>query len=114
MAGCWLNACLQLIFTALDQSLGEFNLNSELGIELLELQNKENNQSIDPTNIKLILVFAENRRIAIRKSELMGQITDKHVLKKRLEDVEKMRLNLNRGQQCVQDFFLCLHENVLN
>ena len=44
----------------------------------------------------------------------MGQIEDKQELKKRLENVEKIRLNLDRGQQCVRDFFLCLHENVVN
>ena len=53
MASCWLNACLQVLLTALDHSLTEVNFNSELGRELLKLQKQK---FIDPSNIKEILV----------------------------------------------------------
>ena len=114
MANCWLNACLQLILTALDQTKSDLQFTSELGTELLHLMEIENNQSIDPTNVKQILVCAEDTRIALRKSEEMTKTQSKGELKKRLQNIERLHLNLNTGQQCVRDFFLCLHENVEN
>ena len=44
----------------------------------------------------------------------MSKTQSKGELKKRLQNIERLHLNLNTGQQCVRDFFLCLHENVEN
>jgi hypothetical protein len=68
--------------------------------------------SIDPTYLKSIIVMAEDTRIAIRKSEVMNQILEKHELKRQLKCVDDLHLKLGTGQQCVRDFFLCLKENL--
>ena len=31
-----------------------------------------------------------------------------------MDNIDKMYLNLKNGQQCVRDFFVCLHENMEN
>ena len=111
MASCWLNSCLQLLLTALDHSITEVNFNSELGKELLDIQKQKN---INPTNVKQILVYAENLRITLRRSEIMNNTKNKNELDRRLENLNSLHLNLNTGQQCVRDFFVCLHENLEN
>ena len=107
-------AFISYILTAFDHSSSYPNFNSELGIELINLQKKKSNQSLDPTNVKEILLDAENMRIALRKSEIMATCKENQQLAKQLENVEALRLNLNTGQQFVRDFFLCLNENVTN
>ena len=114
MSSCWLNACLQLILTAFDHIFDELHLSSELGEELLKIQNIQANKCIDPTNVKNIIVCAEDTRIALRKSELMSQIKEEQELSRQLRNVENTHLNLISGQQCVRDFFLCLKENLEN
>ena len=42
------------------------------------------------------------------------EIHDPIELEARISNVESLRLNLNSGQQCVRDFFVCLEENVVN
>ena len=113
MSSCWLNACLHLILTALDHSKSEETMEyfSELGKELKRIQNLI---VIDPTDTKEIMVFAEDTRIATRKSEVMSQIQDQQEQEKQLKQIDQVRLDLNTGQQCVRDFFLCLSENALN
>ena len=111
MATCWLNACLQLVLTALDHSLTDLHLNSELGKELLKLQKQK---FIDPSNIKEILVDAENFRIAVRRSEIINTHKNEDDLNRLLENVNSLHLNLSTGQQCVRDFFVCLKENLEN
>ena len=59
MSTCWLNSCLQLILSGFDHSQLEFHFQSELGTELLSLINTNQNESIDPTTIKNIIIFAE-------------------------------------------------------
>ena len=113
MATCWLNSCLQLILTAMDHSISTQSFTSELGEELLQLQHGDQNTSLDPTNIKDIVVTAEDTRIATRLSELSTEIHDQRQLDERTRAIENLRLNLSTGQQCVRDFFLCLTENVI-
>ena len=111
MSSCWLNACLQLLLTAFDHSEPNFEFYSELGKELLKI----NDQSpIDPTNIKDIIVFAEETRISLRKSEVMSTIKDLDEQQRQLRNIDQVYLNLGFGQQCVRDFFICLNENVSN
>jgi hypothetical protein len=112
-ASCWLNACLQMILTAFDHLSHPLELNSELGNELMRIQN-QSNKSIDPTTVKSILVLAEDTRIAVRKSEIMNQVVDEQELERQLRSIEDLHLNLRTGQQCVRDFFLCLKENLEN
>ena len=111
---CWLNSCLQLILAALDHSKSVLAFTSELGLELLRLQSSEPEFALDATNVKQIIVTAEDTRIATRLSELQEEITDIIQLNARIATVEKSRLNLLHGQQCVRDLFLCLGGNVLN
>lgn len=80
----------------------------------MHLHLTEHNRYIDSTNIKLILVTAEDTRIATRISELATEIYDPFQLEIRTQDVESMRLNLIAGQQCVRNFFLCLNENFVS
>ena len=114
MSTCWLNSCLQLLLSGFDHSQLEFHFRSELGTELLALINTNQNESINPTTIKNILIFAEDMRIASRKSELTSGIDDGKKQAKMLEYVDRVYLNFRTGQQCVRDFFICLKENMDN
>ena len=69
---------------------------------------------LNSTNVKEILVDAEDLRIATRISELAMEVHDPKELIARTANVESLRLNLISGQQCVRDFFVCLEENVVN
>ena len=71
-------------------------------------------KSIDPTTIKNIIVYAEDVRTAMRKSEVTSQNLEKHELERQLKSIDDLHLNLSTGQQCVRDFFLCLQENLEN
>ena len=113
MATCWLNSCLQLLLTAIDHSEESLSFSSELGNELKRLQ-MNNDNILNPTTVKNIIVTAEDTRIATRLSEITSEIDDQIELENQAMAVENMRLNLLSGQQCVRDFFLCLHENILS
>ena len=112
MSTCWLNSCLQLILSGFDHFYPEIAFQSNLGLELMVLKNIQPTQCIDPTVLKNIIVYAEDTRIATRKSELTSGIKDKDELAKMLENVDEMYLNFNNRQQCVRDFFICLNENM--
>jgi hypothetical protein len=114
MSTCWLNSCLQLILSGFDHYNLQLTLHSDLGTELLSLKNLHPMQSIDPSTVRNIIVYAEDMRIAMRKSELTSEIDDKHELIRMLENVDRTYLNLSTGQQCVRDFFICLKENMEN
>ena len=114
MTSCWLNSCIQLILTAIDHHGSQDIFKSELGIELVRLQQSEQDTSLDSTDVKFILVTSEDTRIATRMSELANEIDDPVLLEHRTEDIQSLRLNLISGQQCVRDFFLCLNENFLS
>ena len=79
---------------------------------LSDLTKLDPGQSIDPTNIKNIIIFAEDMRIAKRKSEITDKIKDKNILSNMLRNIDQTYLNLKSGQQCVRDFFICLKENM--
>ena len=112
MATCWLNACLQLVLSALDQNSDDHLFNSELGIELERLQMNQAGVSLDPTNVKDIIVTCEDTRIATRLSELQLEIFDPEELERKSQLVRGFRLNLRNGQQCVRDFFVAVNENL--
>ena len=114
MATCWLNSCLQLILTAMDYDEDTLLFNSELGKELLELHSNTKSESLNPTNVKDILVSTEDIRIATRLSELSSEIADQIQLEEQSRQIRNMRLDLSKGQQCVRDFFICLNENLLS
>ena len=85
MATCWLNACLQLVLSALDHNLDDYFFNSELGIELKRLQINQAGVSLDPTNVK------ESKRIATRLSELQSEIFDPKELERKSQLVRDLR-----------------------
>ena len=60
------------------------------------------------------MVFAEETRIAVRKSEIMSQVEDQEEQRRQLKQVDQVHLDLRTGQQCVRDFFICLNENAAN
>ena len=111
MATCWLNACLQLVLVAFDHKEPYFDISSELGYELIALKVNEEGGSLEPTNVKNIIVTAEDTRIATRISELSAEIDDQIQLQNQIRQVKDTHLNLISGQQCVRDFFICLREN---
>ena len=45
---------------------------------------------------------------------LTAQIADKNELENQLKSVQNMRYNLQSGQQCITDLFLCLQQNVIS
>ena len=112
---CWLNSCLQLVLVGLDydEAANERTLTSALGRELLKMKNYEY-LSIDPTVVKDIIVTAENTRIAQRLSEVGLAVINERQKEKEMEQVRQTYLNLESGYQCVRDFFICLHENLIN
>ena len=112
MATCWLNSCLQLILSAIDQCSASIHLHSELGTELRRLH--ESQDSLDPTGTKNIIVTCEDTRISMRLSELETEIFDPEELENRSEIIRSFRLDLRLGQQCVRDFFVALNENFVN
>ena len=114
MATCWLNSCLQLVLSAMDQNTSDYLFNSELGVELKRLQLNHSRGSLDPTNVKDILVTCEDTRIATRLSELESEINNQEELEKQCRLVQSFRLNLRTGQQCVRDFFVLLNENIFS
>ena len=109
-ATCWLNSCLQLILTALDRFDCPSFLESELGAELIRLRDSNKEISLDPTNVKNIVVAAEDTRIAVRISELEAEIQNKAQLEHQIERVRRLRYDLLHGQQYIKDFFPCLQE----
>ena len=112
---CWLNSCLQLILTALDNHDFCEDFNSELGLELLRLKSDDGKHFLNANGVRNILVTAEDTRIATRMSELNNEVADQDQLNRRMRNIEDLRLNLSSGQQqCVRDFFLCLKENLIN
>ena len=64
--------------------------------------------------MKQIIEAAEDTRISMRISELESNIYDEIELEQQTKNVKALRFNLHGGQQCVRDFFICLHENVLS
>ena len=114
MSTCWLNACLQLVLTAMDYNkfLVKQSLTSELGLELMRLHTISGKMPLDPSIIKDIIVAAEDTRVATRLSEISYEIINKSLLEEQSERIRNLRLDLRSGQQCVRDFFLCMNENL--
>ena len=108
---CWLNSCMQLILTGLDYHEQCNVFFSELGLKLLQLKSQFGKNYLDATDVKAILVEAEDTRIATRISTLTETIKEQDVLHRRVRNLENLRLNLLSGEQCCRDFFLCLGEN---
>ena len=72
------------------------------------------NISIDPTTIKNILSEAEDTRVALKISDYQALINDNELLKRRIDGVRDTYFDLQQGQQCIRDLFICLHENCIN
>ena len=98
----------------MDQNLDDLVLNSELGLELMRLHANTDDCSLDPTNIKDIIVTCEDTRIATRLSEIQSEGLHPIELERRSTIIRDSRLNMRGGQQCVRDFFVLLNENLLN
>ena len=103
-----------MVLSGLDHYPLEINFESEFGLKLYDLLNLGPNKCIDPTEIKDLIIFTEDMRIARRKSEVTEAITNENELSRMLENIDKLYLNMKTGQQCVRDFFICLHENMEN
>ena len=114
MSTCWLNACLQLTLTAIDYNefLAKNSLTSELGLELVRLHTISGKMPLDPSNIKDIIVAAEDTRVATRLSEISYQIINQSLLEEQSARIRNLRLDLRNGQQCVRDFFICMNQNL--
>merc|ERR1712055_1046999 len=81
----------------------------------LYMQNLPVNQSLDPAVIRQLLSEADESRIESEVAEYTQEYAhDPRELRRRLRDLNALRLNLGVGQQCVRDFFLCMRENRLN
>jgi hypothetical protein len=88
--------------SAVDHNGSQGIFTSELGLELLQLQHSKL-RALESTNVKFIIVTAEDTRIATRISELGNEIDDPLQLEIRKEDIQSLRLNFITGQQCVRD-----------
>ena len=112
---CWLNTCLQTLIIAIKSCSNCPQFNSDLGVQLLYMQNSPVNQSLDPAVIRQLLSEADESRIESEVAEYTQEYAhDPRELRRRLRDLNALRLNLGVGQQCVRDFFLCMRENRLN
>ena len=83
---------------SLDHAHVENPFQSELGLMLSDFKNLDPGQSIDPTNIKNIIIFAEDMRNAKRKSEITDEIKDKKLMSNMLRNIVQTYLNLKSGQ----------------
>ena len=108
---CWLNSSLQLVLNGIDHLQCIKTFTSELGRELTNLRSQNSIECLDATLVKQLLTTAEDIRIATRMSELTHDIKDENLLRKRLQNIEDLRLNLAYGQQCIRDFLLCISQN---
>jgi hypothetical protein len=106
-----LNSCLQLLLTAFDASSSIPDFNSDLGLQLQILHVSDITKPLDPSHIKKMLVDADDSRIELQKHYYRQSVEDPCELRRRLRNVEELRLNLGNGQQCVRDFLVCLTEN---
>ena len=109
---CWLNSCLQLVLTALDymdedsfDGAGSYLWNALAGMR------KENTStSLDPTEIKNLLIRTERTRL------IVGNIRQQHSLFD-LQNIPALHGHEGEagrgriGQQDCKDFFYCLDEN---
>ena len=41
----------------------------------------------------------------------MAEVKDPNALSRRMQNINDLRLNLESGEQCVRDFFVCIKEN---
>ena len=57
---CWLNACLQLVLTAIDHSTSSVRFSSDLGLQLNALSSSDGSYPLDATAVKHILVATED------------------------------------------------------
>ena len=112
---CWLNTCLQLLISALDHAeLSGDLFTSNLGRELFKLFQCKEDKCLDPREAKNILSEAEDTRVALRLSELQDSISNPADLKKQTNAVKNLHFNLQEGQHCIRDFFICLQENQIS
>ena len=114
MATCWLNSCLQMVLSAMDQNPNLEDFNSELGAELKKLQINQSGGSLDPTSVKDIIVACEDIRIATRLSDIQQELLTQEEIERQSRHIQGCRLDLRSGQQCVRDFFVALQENLVN
>ena len=107
---CWLNSCLQLILAALDRVEDDEFFTSNLGVELINL--RENNlKSLDPQQVKAIIIEAEDIRVASRLSEIASSVMFQSLKDKQTRLALNQRFNFSEGQQCARDLFMCLQTN---
>ena len=66
---CWLNSCLQLILNGFDRIEDVSEFTSDLGVKLLHLRDSQTS-TLNPNDIKNLLVSVEDTRIATELSEL--------------------------------------------
>ena len=114
MTTCWLNACSQLILTAMsfDEYTTKHSFTSELGRELLRLFSMSGKESLDPSQLKEIIIATEDTRIASRLSEISYQVINQSLMEEQSAQIRDMRLDMGNGQQCVRDFFICINQNL--
>ena len=110
---CWINSCLQMVLTAMDNTDGLKKNGSKLWNEFINLIKKGKSSSLNPLNIRDIIIQTEKKRI--RRENIVPL--------NRLFDLENMQLFEDRnkfincsqkrrfGQQDCKDFFICLSEN---
>ena len=52
--------------------------------------------------------------MALRISDYQALISDIELLKRRIENVKSTYFDLQQGQHCIRDLFICLNENCIN
>ena len=106
---CWLNSCLQLVLTAMDNLEDITEFGSDLWNQLIWLQGKDPSVDLDPTDIKNEIIKTEQQRLIeanIPHSNMLFDLGNLPIM------YEGGSSSVNRiGQQDCQDFFLCLDEN---
>ena len=78
---------------------------SDLGLELLRLQSIKHTLSLDPSNVKDIVILTEDTRIASRMSRLMTANHDESIIAEHSRIIEDSRFDFGRGQQCGHGLF---------
>ena len=109
-ATCWLNSCLQLVLTALDFKTNLCETGSVLWNHLLWMRGKDPSITLDPTEIKNLIIQTEKNRIVLAQKAPKYTLFDLGNLPINYERGVKGN-NFEIGQQDCKDFFYCLDEN---
>ena len=105
---CWLNSCLQLIFTAMDHLDSIPERGSVLWDHLVLMQGKDPSSVLDPSDLKYVLINTERNRISRDNVHPLNRLFDLGNIPILYDEPYSVN---SIGQQDCKDFFYAINEN---